>query len=140
MNDVTVKARQTSGWAVLKMKVEISDWVQAKTKNGELIHGFVDSLDVQAGMATVFAVKSDNSESIGRLVSVREGWLRKLPTHSFEDAESIESLIDIALAAKDEQWFNELSLKLSTLSVTGGEKNRKPHRRISSSNRLGYPV
>jgi hypothetical protein len=122
------------------MKVEISDWVQAKTKNGELIHGFVDAIDVQTGMATVFAVKSDNLESIGRLVAVREGWLRKLPTHSPEDAESIESLIDIALAAKDEEWFKELSLKLSTLPLPEGVKHRKPYPRLPAANRLGFPV
>lgn len=73
------------------MKVEISDWVQAKTKDGELIHGFVDAVDESQRMANVIVVRSDNEDSVGKPIAVRDHWLRKLPDYVMEDAGSIQS-------------------------------------------------
>jgi hypothetical protein len=122
------------------MKVEISDWVQAKTKDGELIHGFVDAVDESQRMANVIVVKSDNEESVGKPIAVREQWLRKLPDYVMEDAGSIQSLIDIALLAKDEQWFHELIKKLQSVQQ---KVNQGPNNLVafpSSTNRIDYPV
>ncbi|QMV43444.1 hypothetical protein [Cohnella cholangitidis] len=122
------------------MKVEISDWVQAKTRNGELIHGFVEALDSQQEMATVYTVKSDNAESVGKSVVVRERWLRKLPEYSPQDSEAIRSLIDIALMTRDEQWFSELSPALSTLANAEDEQTIKNAISYSPMSRMGFPV
>ncbi|WP_256760785.1 IDEAL domain-containing protein [Cohnella sp. WQ 127256] len=123
------------------MKVEMSEWVMAKTKNGELIQGFVDAIDDQQGVATVFVVKSDNVESVGKSVVVRDRWLRKLPTYSLDDAEAIQSLIDLALATRDEQWFTELSQTLSKVTASGNKDRVKSSVTSSSfTHRLGYPV
>jgi hypothetical protein len=122
------------------MKVKISDWVQAKTKDGELIHGFVDAVDESQRMANVIVVKSDNEESVGKPIAVREQWLRKLPDYVMEDAGSIQSLIDIALLAKDEQWFHELIKKLQSVQQ---KVNQGPNNLVafpSSTNRIDYPV
>jgi hypothetical protein len=122
------------------MKVEISDWVQAKTKDGELIHGFVDAVDESQRMANVIVVKSDNEESVGKPIAVREQWLRKLPDYVMEDAGSIQSLIDIALLAKDEQWFHELIKKLQSVQQ---KVNQGPNNLVAfplSTNRIDYPV
>jgi hypothetical protein len=122
------------------MKVEISDWVQAKTKDGELIHGFVDAVDESQRMANVIVVKSDNEESVGKPIAVREQWLRKLPDYVMEDAGSIQSLIDIALLAKDEQWFRELIKKLQSVQQ---KVNQGPNNLVAfplSTNRIDYPV
>jgi hypothetical protein len=122
------------------MKVEISDWVQAKTKDGELIHGFVDAVDESQRMANVIVVRSDNEDSVGKPIAVREHWLRKLPDYVMEDAGSIQSLIDIALLTKDEQWFNELTDKLQSVqqNVNKGATNVVAF--PSSMNRIDYPV
>ncbi len=122
------------------MKFEISDWVHAKTRNGELIHGFVDAVDEEQRMANVFVVKSDNDESIGSSIQVREQWVRKLPTYAWDDAEAIQSLIDIALSTKDDQWFEELSLKLQSLSKAERSNQKKLAPGPSYTNRLGYKV
>ncbi|TFE28118.1 hypothetical protein [Cohnella luojiensis] len=122
------------------MKVEISDWVHAKTRNGELIHGFVDGLDEEQRMANVFVVKSDNDESVGKSILVREQWVRKLPTYALEDAEAIQSLIDIALSTKDDQWFEELTLKLQSVSKAEGTNKGQSLSRTSFTNRLRYKV
>jgi hypothetical protein len=122
------------------MKVKISDWVQAKTKDGELIHGFVDAVDESQRMANVIVVRSDNEDSVGKPIAVREQWLRKLPDYVMEDAGSIQILIDIALLAKDEQWFKELSEKLHSVqqNVNKGANNLVAF--PSSTNRIDYPV
>lgn len=122
------------------MKVEISDWVQAKTKDGELIHGFVDAVDESQRMANVIVVRSDNEDSVGKPIAVREHWLRKLPDYVMEDAGSIQSLIDIALLTKDEQWFKELTDKLQSVqqNVNKGATNVVAF--PSSMNRIDYPV
>jgi hypothetical protein len=122
------------------MKFEISDWVHAKTRNGELIHGFVDAVDEEQRMANVFVVKSDNDESIGSSIQVREQWVRKLPDYAWDDAEAIQSLIDIALSAKDDQWFEELSLKLQSLTKADRSNQKKLVPGPSYTNRLGYKV
>jgi len=131
---------QISGQAVLEMRVAISDWVKAKTKNGELIHGFVETVDAEQKLVTLFVVQSDNDESIGKSVVVREQWLRKLPTYTLADAEPIKGLIDIALSTRDEEWFNELTQALTSLSQNAGADLLKRSINSRSSNRLGYPV
>ncbi|BBI32162.1 hypothetical protein [Cohnella abietis] len=122
------------------MKVEVSDWVQATTKNGEFIHGFVDAVDEQQGIANIFVVNSDNEESVGKPVAVRERLLRKLPAYVFEDTDAIQSLIDIALSTKDEQWFNELSEKWKDLQQSRSKEESRPAVYPSSTNRINYPV
>jgi hypothetical protein len=122
------------------MKFELSDWVQAKTKNGELVHGFIEAIDPLQGMASVFVVNSDNADSVGSPVAVREHWLRKLPDSSMEDIGQLRSLIDIALSTRDEEWFNELFERLIPLQKNQNKKTKKPTAHPSYTNRLGYPV
>jgi hypothetical protein len=122
------------------MKVVISDWVLAKTKNGELIHGFVDSIDELQKMANVIVIKSDNEDSVGKPIAVREQWLRKLPDNSMEDEEPLQSLIDIALLTKDEQWFNELTEKLRSVQHYTHKGANQPVAFPSSTNRTDFPV
>jgi len=123
------------------MRFEIGDWVQAKTRNGEFVHGFIDSLDPSRGFAKVYIVKSDNEESVGKTADVLDAWLRALPTASAgEHPEALRSLIDLALATKDEVWFRELSGQL--LSAEKSEENVKSVSRVRAwqKNRLGYPA
>jgi hypothetical protein len=122
------------------MKVEISDWVQAKTKDGELIHGFVDAVDESQRMANVIVVNSDNEESVGKPIAVREQWLRKLPDYVMDDAGSIQNLIEIALLAKDEQWFHELAKKLQSVQQNVNQGANNVVAFPSSTNRFDYPI
>lgn len=122
------------------MKVDIGDWVVSKTKDGELIHGYIERLDERQGVATVFSVQSDNAEAVGKPIVVKERWVRKMPTYALEDAEAIRSLIDLALATRDEGWFRELSGMLSALAEAKDLKRAEAYSASASINRLGYPV
>ncbi|RKP53923.1 IDEAL domain-containing protein [Cohnella endophytica] len=123
------------------MKFEVSDWVQAKTRNGEFVHGFIESLDEAQQLAQLFVVRSDNEQSVGQPATALVHWLRKLPPISLEEPEAIRSLIDIALATRDEQWFAELSERLSSVETPG--KSANPIQELSNptySNRLRHKV
>ncbi|MBD2871325.1 IDEAL domain-containing protein [Paenibacillus arenilitoris] len=103
------------------MKFNVSDWVQGKTGEGELIQGFIETMDILQGIATVYVVHSDNEATIGKVVAVREQWVRKLPDNTLEDAQYVQNLIDMALATRDKEWFMELTNELK--SIESGERN-----------------
>jgi hypothetical protein len=119
------------------MRVEISDWVQGSTDNGEFVHGFIESIEDIQGIAKVYVVNSDNEQAIGKMVSVRRSRLKKLPTVSLEDAASILNFIDMALATRDEEWFMELSAKLGSAAPKEVKAERLTSAHFTAKNRLG---
>lgn len=122
------------------MKFEISDWVQAKGDNGELIHGFIETINRVQAIARIFVVQSDNEESIGKPVVVQENMIKKLPEMAYDEADQLITLIDIALMTRDEQWFNELTGKLSLLPNDGEKQVYNSDAYPSYTNRLSFPV
>lgn len=122
------------------MKFEISDWVQARGDNGELIHGFIETINQKLTVARIFVVNSDNEELVGKPVVVPLKAMKVLPELSFDTAEEIESLIDIALSTWDEQWFSELSARLSQIQSNEAKKVYNPPVYPSYTNRLRFPV
>ncbi|WP_424769252.1 hypothetical protein [Paenibacillus sp. sgz302251] len=123
------------------MKLNVSDWVQGKTHEGELIHGFIETIDILQGIVTVNVVKSDNEVIIGKIVAVRENWLRRVPDITLEDAQLAQNLIDMALATWDEAWFMELTgaqeSSVGDRAATGSRQrsNSFPHNRLGSVGR-----
>jgi len=116
--------------------VEIGDWVTGKTKNGELIHGFVESTDSLRGTVKVYVVDSDNDIAVGKSIVTLKQWIDVLPVSTFDDEEHMSDLIDLALVTKDREWFAELSAKTvkTKAARTGGDAGaKKSHLR----NRLG---
>ncbi|MGG1658201.1 IDEAL domain-containing protein [Brevibacillus sp. NRS-1366] len=116
--------------------VEIGDWVTGKTKNGELIHGFVESTDSLRGTVKVYVVDSDNDIAVGKSIVTVKQWIDVLPVSTFEDEEHMSDLIDLALVTKDKEWFRELTAKTAKRQASrssGGFIARKS----SIRNRLG---
>ncbi|MHA7966919.1 IDEAL domain-containing protein [Paenibacillus sp. CAU 1782] len=91
------------------MSIHVEDWVTGRTREGALIHGFVESLDEIRGIASVYVVKSDQEPLIGKKATVRSIWLRTLPDARLAGSALVPDLIDLALATDDEAWFLELS-------------------------------
>lgn len=117
--------------------MNISDWVQGKAQDGELIQGFIESMDALQGIVSVYVVKSDNEEIIGKSVAVREHWIKNAADLPVNDPQLVQNLIDMALATWDEAWFQELTdtLKLiySDPALVGSRSRKYP----SHNNRLG---
>ncbi|MFC5470615.1 hypothetical protein ACFPPD_18130 [Cohnella suwonensis] len=123
------------------MNFEVSDWVQAKTRNGEFVHGFIESFDDSRQVAKLFVVRSDNELSVGQSTTALVHWLRKLPTLSMDEPVLIRNLIDIALATRDETWFEELSERLGDAKAQGNKADMpQSFVGLPTSNRLRHKV
>ena len=104
------------------MKYEIGDWVQGRSGEGEFITGYLEASDHLQGVARVRVVQSDNENAAGKLIAVRHSWLRELPEYTEHNEVQLKSLIDIALTARDEAWFRELSASLNEIRAGRGER------------------
>ncbi|MGG4012912.1 IDEAL domain-containing protein [Bacillus smithii] len=106
-------------------RLEIGDWVKGKTRNGELLQGYIDMTDPLRGVVKVTVVKSDNEKLVGKTIGMLEKNVEKLALSDTMSEEEILYLIDLALLTKDEDWFMELSAKLSTLKSDNQKSNMK---------------
>jgi uncharacterized protein YpiB (UPF0302 family) len=94
-----------------KYRFENGDWVQGRSRDGELIHGYVETVDSSQGMVKVNVVESDNEKAIGKSIWILNKRTEKLPDLTVSNESHLLTLIDLALLTKDEQWFMELSAK-----------------------------
>lgn len=93
----------------MEMNVNMSDWVHGRTAEGEMVYGFVESVDGLQGLVTLYVVKSDNDEREGKLATVRISTVKIVADIDSEDLRHADDLIDLALATRDEAWFLELT-------------------------------
>jgi hypothetical protein len=119
------------------MNINVADWVQGNTRKGELIQGFVEEVDWMQGMVKVHVIASDNEEAIGKPVHMRTNWVKALPVNPIEDRAQLESLIDVALVTRDEEWFMELSGRLDAARQHSEVKDAEPGNGHFHRNRLG---
>lgn len=118
------------------MDFKISDWVQGKAQGGELIYGFIDSINELDKIVSVYVVKSDNDNIVGKIAAVREHWLKSVPVISLEDTQLMHNLIDMALATRDESWFMELTETLRTIQNSSVQVKEHSKARLAGTNRL----
>jgi uncharacterized protein YpiB (UPF0302 family) len=96
--------------------LETGNWVKGNLLSGELIIGYIESLSSLEGVAKVTIVTSDNNELSGRTIALLTSQLKRLPAANVSNKEQILFLIDLALSTGDEEWFNELSSKLNSMT------------------------
>ncbi|GIN88779.1 hypothetical protein J6TS2_51650 [Heyndrickxia sporothermodurans] len=95
--------------------LKVGDWVRGKSKEGELIVGYIESLDTIGGVVKVTVVKCDNRDTISKTISILSKHVKKLPDSKVINKEQILFLIDMALLTGDEEWFMGLSSKLKSM-------------------------
>ncbi|KKI90527.1 group-specific protein [Bacillus sp. SA1-12] len=95
--------------------LKTGDWIKGKSQDGELIVGYIESLDIPKGVVKVTVVTSDNNETIGKTISVLAKQIKRLPDSKVTNKEQLLFLIDLALSTGDEEWFIELSSKLNSM-------------------------
>jgi hypothetical protein len=110
------------------MNFEKGDWVRGRSREGELIHGYIENVDLIQNIMKVFVIKSDNENIIGKSVWIFNKYTEKLPSQTLSNETELLALIDLALLTKDEKWFLELteafkSLKKGTVSIPGNSKH-----------------
>jgi len=97
------------------MLLQTGDWIKGTLRDGELIMGYIESLDI-SGIVKVTVVTSDNDEIIGKKVSMLGERVKRLPVSNVSNKAQIQFLIDLALSTGDEEWFIELSSKLNSMN------------------------
>ncbi|MFF2455429.1 IDEAL domain-containing protein [Peribacillus simplex] len=93
------------------------DWVQGKSRDGELIHGFIETVSDNREIVKVNVVESDNKKAVGKSIWIPCKWTEKLPDLEISNENHLLALIDLALLSKDETWFMELSGKLESIKI-----------------------
>ncbi|OCT15611.1 hypothetical protein A8709_16220 [Paenibacillus pectinilyticus] len=119
------------------LNVAISDWVVATTSDDEMVHGYVEAIAWQQGIAFVHVIASDQDEIIGHQMEVKLASVKKLPESVMETEADVMNLIDIALSVRDEQWFVELSATLRNLQSQESKTTKDKEIPGHIINRLG---
>ncbi|ULT57652.1 IDEAL domain-containing protein [Neobacillus drentensis] len=96
------------------MLLQTGDWIKGTLRDGELIMGYIESLDT-SGIVRVNVVTSDNHEVIGKKVTMLGERVKRLPVSNVSNKAQIQFLIDLALSTGDEEWFIELTSKLNAM-------------------------
>jgi hypothetical protein len=115
----------------------VGDWVIGKSKNGELIHGFIESIEAQHGNVKVYVVECDNDSTVGKTIVTPSQYVEVLPEAIIDSEEQVLDLIDLALLTQDKAWFMELTTKAASLKKAA--PGREAGRPVPTSvrNRLG---
>jgi predicted RNA-binding protein with RPS1 domain len=119
---------------------EYGDWVQGRSRDGELIHGYVETIDSIQDIVKVNVVESDNEKAIGKSIWLLNKSAEKLPDLSVSNESQLLSLIDLALLSKDELWFMELSTKLAAIKKISKVNNKKSEYLISGNRLKNFDV
>lgn len=116
---------------------EIGDWVMGKSRHGELVSGYIETVDSLNGLLKVHVLESDNVKTIGKSIGIYNKSVEKLPVSNKISQEQVLHLIDLALLTKDEQWFFDLSTKLNELRAEPKTATKKHTNYPANSNRIG---
>jgi hypothetical protein len=95
--------------------LKTGDWVKGKSRDGELIIGYIESFDIPE-VVKVTVVTSDNNKIIGKTVPILSERVKRLPAAKVINKAQILFLIDLALSTGDEDWFIELSSELNSMN------------------------
>ncbi|WP_206197137.1 hypothetical protein [Peribacillus frigoritolerans] len=115
------------------------DWVQGRSRDGELIHGFIESVSDNREIVKVNVVESDNEKAVGKSIWIPSKWAEKLPDQEISNENHLLALIDLALLSKDETWLMEVSGKLESIKIHPKINTRKSgflSRKIESGNSI----
>ena len=93
-------------------KLKIGDWIKGMSSNGELILGYIETIDIYNTIVRVCVIESDNKKLKGRTIRVRENDIEKQSVISDFTEGELLNLIDLALSTRDKRWFFDLTAKL----------------------------
>ncbi|MFS1516542.1 IDEAL domain-containing protein [Bacillus sp. SCS-151] len=104
----------------------IGDWVKGTSRNDELFHGFIESLEGQTGIVRI--VQSDNHELEGQSIKMPITTISIIQHSDLQQEGYLLNLIDIALIERDEETFMKLTKKLNAI-----RKNNKELVRVKNA-------
>lgn len=95
--------------------LKTGDWIKGKLLSGELVIGYIETLDIQSQTLKAKVVTSDNKTIEGKSLPLLNRQVTKIPSTPVKNKEQIQFLIDLALATGDQEWFLELTAKLNSM-------------------------
>ena len=95
--------------------LKTADWIKGKSRDGELLIGYIESQDFSEEVVKVTVVKSDDNEAIGKTIPILRKRVKRLPVSKVINKQQVLFLIDLALSTGDEEWFMELTAKLNSM-------------------------
>jgi hypothetical protein len=107
--------------------IQIGDWVSGTSIVDQKVIGYVESMDIYGGIK-VHVTQSDHERAIGYVVESRLAKLEKLNEYIPSDEIDLRSLMDLALATRDQPWFEELGAALRKLQPAGS--GHSAHKRV----------
>ncbi|MBP1153883.1 MULTISPECIES: hypothetical protein [unclassified Paenibacillus] len=113
--------------AVNDLRVNEGDWVSGTTMEDERFIGFVESTEGN-GLIKIRITQCDRPETVGDSAEAKLSKVNKLPVFEPTSETPLRSLIEIALMAKDREWFEELSNKLAASTADQADKRMKKNR------------
>jgi hypothetical protein len=106
--------------SLVKEKLKEGAWVSGKSVNDEKFRGYIEALNTLNGTVKVKVTECDNDKSIGRTIECFTFSLELLPDEKLNLPGQLYNLIDIALSAKDREWFMELTTELNSVQQAKG--------------------
>lgn len=97
--------------------VQIGDWISGTSQKDEKFIGFVESI-YAGGILKAYVTQCDREHTVGTTVETTLSKVKKLSESIPSTKDEISSLIELSLQTHDQQWFEELSSKLSAISST----------------------
>ncbi|WP_052807253.1 IDEAL domain-containing protein [Risungbinella massiliensis] len=108
------------------------DWVKGKSRDGELLFGYLQNIDLTKGLAMIYVVECDNDQQTGKTMVLQTKAIERLPISTTKNEHQLAQLIDLALQTKDEKWFMDLSTELNAIRTTSKQNTNlddtSPHR------------
>jgi hypothetical protein len=92
--------------------IRVGDWVSGTSSLDEKFIGFVESTNNGGGLK-VWVTQCDLESTVGTSIDAVLAKVKKLPDSSPETPDELRDLIELALMTHDQEWFQELSAKLS---------------------------
>ena len=119
-------------------QIQPGDWVSGTTVDDERIRGYVETISKNLESVLVRVTQSDRERIVGRVSESLVSKLELLKVDAGLDERSLYNLIDIALSARDKQWFTELTSSLEALRAKKDKSDQQqtqsyttiPHRRF----------
>lgn len=100
--------------SVGRLVPQIGDWVSGTSLMDERFIGFVESIDLN-GLVKVRVTQCDHRIAVGHSLRAWYDHIQPLPANERSETESLRSMVDLALMARDRSWFEELSAELARL-------------------------
>ncbi|GAB2690812.1 IDEAL domain-containing protein [Paenibacillus thermoaerophilus] len=104
------------------VRIREGDWVSGTSTQDEKLIGFVESVN-DNGIVKIRVTQSDREDAVGTSVEAQSAKVKRMPDTAPSAAEELRSLIDLALATRDREWFEELSARLAALPSAAADRS-----------------